>query len=250
MREVGSSRDVRARPARVLAPRLEMPRVVVSALGGVHAACCSGVRSGGDGRIPAHPPGDDDVDPAQQGGGAGGAGLLAGEPVVIAGGQVSEPGGHYRVVRQRGPHRPPGGYPQAGPPAAGDRGLALEGAGGVVARAQPGVLDQGPRGGEPGRVAGLGQDRRRAGRGEPGNRGDQARSAAGHRGQRPCGPRRRPAVPGCPASRSWPAARAQARLAGARSPRPDRPGRRRRRGRSAGTAGSRPSAAAHGGPRR
>ena len=39
------------------------------------------VWSGCDGRVPGHPAGDDDVDPAQQGGGAGGAGLLAGEPV-------------------------------------------------------------------------------------------------------------------------------------------------------------------------
>jgi hypothetical protein len=45
----------------------------------------------------------------------------------FAGGQVREPGGHHRVVR----------------------GLALERAGGVVAWAQPGVLDQGPWGGEP-----------------------------------------------------------------------------------------------------
>jgi hypothetical protein len=61
--------------------------------------------------------------------------------------------------------------------AAGDRGLALEGAGGVVARAQPGVPGQRPRGREPGRVTGLGQDRRRADRGEPGDRGHQAGQA-------------------------------------------------------------------------
>ena len=42
--------------------------------------------------------GDDGVDPAQKGGRAGGAGLLAGEPVVLAGGEVGEPGGHDRVV--------------------------------------------------------------------------------------------------------------------------------------------------------
>jgi len=86
-------------------------------------------------------PGDDDVQPAQQGGGAGGAGLLAGEPVVVAGGQVGELGRHDRVVRQCRPHCPPRGYSQAGPAAAGDRGFALVAAGGVVARAQPGVLD-------------------------------------------------------------------------------------------------------------
>jgi hypothetical protein len=34
---------------------------------------------------------------------------VAGQPVVGAGGQVGEPGGHHRVVRQRGPDRPPGG---------------------------------------------------------------------------------------------------------------------------------------------
>jgi hypothetical protein len=89
------------------------------------------------------------------------------------GSQVREPGGHHRVVRQRGPYRPPGGQPQGGAAAPGDRGLALVATGGVVARAQPGVLDQRPRGGEPGRVAGLGQDRRRADRGEPGDRRDQ-----------------------------------------------------------------------------
>jgi hypothetical protein len=39
------------------------------------------------------------MDPAQQGCGAGRAGLLAGQLVVIAGGEAGEPGGHHRVVR-------------------------------------------------------------------------------------------------------------------------------------------------------
>ena len=68
--------------------------------------------AGGDGRVPADAASDHDMQPAQQRGGAGGAGLLAGEPVVLAGGQVVEPGGEHGVVRQCGPHGAPGREPQ------------------------------------------------------------------------------------------------------------------------------------------
>ena len=41
----------------------------------------------GDGGVPAHAPGDDDVDPAQQRGGDGGSGLTVGERIGFSGGQ-------------------------------------------------------------------------------------------------------------------------------------------------------------------
>jgi hypothetical protein len=50
----------------------------------------AGPGAGRDRRVPAHLAGYDYVQPAQQRGGTGGAGLLAGEPIVVAGGQVSE----------------------------------------------------------------------------------------------------------------------------------------------------------------
>jgi len=80
MSEVGSSRDVRARPALV-------------------RECCVGGSgsgklvfvTGGDGRVPCDAAGDDHVQPAQQRGRAGCSGLLAGQPVVLPGGEVVEP---------------------------------------------------------------------------------------------------------------------------------------------------------------
>lgn len=54
-----------------------------------------------------------------QRGGAGGACLLAGEPVVLAGGEVMEPGGEHGVVWQGRPHRAPGRQPQLGSVASG-----------------------------------------------------------------------------------------------------------------------------------
>ena len=65
---------------------------------------------------------DQDAEGALGSRGAGGAPVLAGQPVLVAAGQVSELGGHNRSIRQRGPE-PLGGRPQAGPAAAGDRGL-------------------------------------------------------------------------------------------------------------------------------
>jgi hypothetical protein len=88
MREVGSSRDVRARPALVLMRR----RVVAPGCGGRRLV------AGGDGRVPAHAADDHDIQTAQQRGRAGGSGLLAGQPVLVAGGEVVEPRGQHRVV--------------------------------------------------------------------------------------------------------------------------------------------------------
>ena len=51
----------------------------------------------GDGGIPAHSAGDDDVQPAQQGRGQRGAGLSVGEPVCWRWSDTGN-GGHYRVV--------------------------------------------------------------------------------------------------------------------------------------------------------
>ena len=84
---------------------------------------------------------------------------VGGELVVLAGGQVSVAGGVDGVGVQRTPDRPPGREPQSGSALAGELGAADEGAGQLLPRCQAGVLDQGPGGGEPVRVAGLGQDR-------------------------------------------------------------------------------------------
>jgi hypothetical protein len=65
LREVGSSRDVRARPARVFAAAAWAAAGSVSALG-----CSCGLAQrgfAGDGGVPGDAPGDDDVGPAQQG---------------------------------------------------------------------------------------------------------------------------------------------------------------------------------------
>jgi hypothetical protein len=79
--------------------------------------------SGGDGRVPGDASGDHDVRPAQQRRRAGGPGLLAGQPVVLPGGQIPEPSGKHRVVRQGRPDRPPGRQPQRGAALAGDAGV-------------------------------------------------------------------------------------------------------------------------------
>ena len=77
--------------------------------------------------------GDEHVQPAQQGGCPGGAGLLAGQPVVVAGGQAGNLAACTGLVAwQRCQHRPPGGQPQRGPAAAPDHALALLLAAGVV----------------------------------------------------------------------------------------------------------------------
>ena len=59
--------------------------------------------------------------------------------------------------------------------------------------ARPACLTTRPGGGEPGQVAGLGQDRRGPDRGQPVDGGDQRRSGRARRGRRPSGPRCRPA---------------------------------------------------------
>ena len=53
----------------------------------------------GDGGIPAHAAGDNDMDPAQQRRSDGGSGLTIGEAVVLAAGQMPVTRGHHRVVR-------------------------------------------------------------------------------------------------------------------------------------------------------
>ncbi len=53
----------------------------------------------GDGGIPAHAAGDNDMDPAQQRRSDGGSGLTIGEPIVLAAGQMPVTRGHHRVVR-------------------------------------------------------------------------------------------------------------------------------------------------------
>ena len=173
-------------------------------------ACRAG--PGGDGRIPGDVVGDHDVDPAQQCGRADGPGLLAGQSVVLPGGQVGEP-------------RPSPGCPASLPippakrPAAGRAGRARiwrscrgqrrrSCRAGRARRARPG-----PRGGEPGRVAGLGQDGRGPGHGQPADRGEPARVPPA---PRPSGPRHRRAGRGYPASRPVPGGRVPARRDGAR----------------------------------
>ena len=68
------------------------------------------------------------------------------EAVVVAAGEVGVAGGQHLVVGQRTPDRPPGRDPQPWPAPPRDGGLASVGARGVVAWAQPGVLDQRPGG--------------------------------------------------------------------------------------------------------
>lgn len=94
-----------------------------------------------------------------------------------AAGQVGVPGGQDGVVLQRGEHRTPGGQAKLGAASSADRGLALVCPRGVVAGAEPGVLDQCAGAGEPGRVAGLGQDGRGTDRGDSGDGGGQGGEA-------------------------------------------------------------------------
>ncbi len=96
-----------------LAPPGSLTAAAAEVSAGVHAACRSGVLPAAiAGSQRANLPGDDDMDPAQQRGGARGAGLLAGQPVNLARRQVRELGRHDGVVRQRRPHRPPRSHPQ------------------------------------------------------------------------------------------------------------------------------------------
>ena len=88
---------------------------------------------------------------------------IAGAP---PGGQVGEPGRVDGVASGDHPGGAPGRQPQPGSPGAPDPGLAGVGAGGTFAGSQAGVFDQRARCGEPGRVTGLGQDRRRPYRGQ------------------------------------------------------------------------------------
>ena len=151
MREVGSSRDVRARPR---------PGLDGAAYGAVLAAGAEAAPGpGGDGGVPGNVAADHDVDPAQQGGRAGGPGL--GGPAGCPAGWSGQPnraaitglfGIAAQTARQAASRRP--GRPRPIWRSCPGRHR------GVVARAQPGVLDQGPRSGEPGRVTRLGQDRR------------------------------------------------------------------------------------------
>ena len=85
----------------------------------------------------------------------------------LATGEMAVAGGVHPVRLQAPPHRAPGGDPQLRPSGAGDPGLAGERAGLAFPRREAGVLDHGPRGGEPGQVAGLGEDRRGPDRGQP-----------------------------------------------------------------------------------
>src|SRR6478672_8979123 len=62
--------------------------------------CLTGTDASGAVGVPGLAPGDDGVEPAQQRGGAGDAGLPGGKPVTFAGGQVGEPGAQDRVVGQ------------------------------------------------------------------------------------------------------------------------------------------------------
>ena len=64
---------------------------------GVWLGCLEVLAGAGDSGVPAHPASDDDVHPAQQGGGEGGAGLTVTEWVGCSGGQVLVAGGHHRI---------------------------------------------------------------------------------------------------------------------------------------------------------
>jgi hypothetical protein len=86
---------------------------------------------------------------------------------------MGEPGSVNRVRALRAPDSPACGQPQAGPALAGKFRTAGERTGKFLLRRRAGVFDQGPSGGEPARVTGLGQDRSRSDRRQPGNRGDQ-----------------------------------------------------------------------------
>jgi hypothetical protein len=74
-------------------PRLVLVRRVWGLRGEVMWLC-----AGGDDGVPGDALGDHDVQPAQDGGSACGACLLASEPVVVAGGEVGELRGQDGVV--------------------------------------------------------------------------------------------------------------------------------------------------------
>ncbi len=98
----------------------------------------------------------------QDRGGDDGLRLGGSQLVVLAAGQVPVAGGVDRVRALGSPHGAPGGQPQPGPALTGEFRAADEGAGEFLPGREAGVFDQGAGGGEPSRVAGLGQDRRGA----------------------------------------------------------------------------------------
>ena len=86
----------------------------------------------------------------------------------------AKPGGVDGVGFQCAPDRAPGCQAQRRAALPGGAGPAGVAAGALLPRREAGVLDQRPAGGEPSGVAGLGQDRGGADRGQAGDRGDQA----------------------------------------------------------------------------
>ena len=83
------------------------------------------VETSGDGRVQGGAGDHHGVQLAQQAGGDGDACLGVGQRVIGAAGEVSVAGGQYRVVLQRGEHRPPGGQPQLGAAAGAHRESAI-----------------------------------------------------------------------------------------------------------------------------
>src|SRR5581483_7178022 len=103
----------------------------------------------GDDGVEGLTAGDDRVEPAQQGRGAGRAGLACGELVAGPGGQVGVAVVEDLVVGQGAPHGSPGGHAQPGAAAVADPGGAAEGGRGVLDRVEAGVLDDAAGAGEP-----------------------------------------------------------------------------------------------------
>jgi hypothetical protein len=104
LREVGflEGRSGLPRPG-LVPPRPGLPRAVVSALlvlgsCGLLQRCAPG----GDGGVPGHPAGDDDVDPAQQGSGAGGPSSMTDETLVSC--PPGLPGRRNQRSRATAPH--------------------------------------------------------------------------------------------------------------------------------------------------
>ena len=139
----------------------------------------AGPPAGRDGGVPPLAGGDDGMQVPQQRGGQGGVCLPGGELVVLAAGQVREPGGVDGVGFQRAPDRAPGGQAQRRASLPGGAGAAGVAAGALLPGCQAGVLDQRAAGGESGRVAGLGEDAGGADRGQAGDRGGQFGQAPG-----------------------------------------------------------------------
>jgi hypothetical protein len=132
------------------------------------------VAEGGDDRVRYLAGGDDGVQVTQDRGRDDRLRGLGLELVGLPAGQVLVAGPADRV-------RPPGSPDRAlccqakpGPALSGELGPAGEGAGQFLPRRQPRVPVQRAGGGEPARVARLGQDRGSADRGQAGDRGDQA----------------------------------------------------------------------------